>query len=66
MRPQDVKYHTCPRSCCGRQAIVLVDIKDDAVFHRDGMGNIQYRCTHCGTTFSIDSSGNVVTIQLRS
>ena len=63
MKPQDVKHHICP--CCGKQAIVLVDIKNNAVFDRDDMGNIQYRCNHYGTIFSIDSNGNVVAIQLR-
>ncbi len=64
MRPQDVKYHLCPR--CREQATVLVDIKDNANFDRDDMGNIQYRCTHCCTTFSVDGNGNVITIKLRS
>ena len=62
MEPQNVKYHTCPR--CKKQATVLVDIKDNTVFHRDEMGNIQYHCVHCSTTFSIDNKGSVVTIQL--
>ncbi len=62
MEPQDVKYHICPR--CRKQATILVDIKDNAIFHRDDMGNIQYHCVHCCTTFSIDKNGSVVTIQL--
>ena len=64
MRSQNVKYYTCP--CCKKRAIVLVDIEDSANFYRDDMGNIQYRCinTKCRTTFSVDMSGNVVTIKL--
>ncbi len=64
MRSQTLKYHTCPR--CKKQAIVLVDIEDNANFYRDSMGNVQYQCTNikCRTTFSIDRNGKVVTIKL--
>lgn len=62
MKPQDVKCYICPR--CRKQATVLVDIKDNTVFHRDDMGNIQYYCVHCRTTFSIDENSSVVRIQL--
>jgi len=63
MKSLDVKHHPCPR--CKKQATVLVEIEDNAHFYRDAMGNIQYRCTHCQTTFSIDSNGNVIAIKLR-
>ncbi len=61
MRPQDVKYYPCPR--CRKQATVLVGIKDNAHFCRDDMGNIQYQCTNCQTTFSVDRGGHIVTIK---
>jgi transposase-like protein len=62
MKPREVKHHTCPR--CRKQAIVLVEVEDSAKFYRDDLGNIQYLCIHCGTTFSVDSNGNVITIKL--
>jgi transcription elongation factor Elf1 len=61
MKPQDVKYHRCPR--CARQATVIVQFENSSAFERDEQGNIQYHCTHCGTTFAIDQQGMVI-IQL--
>jgi hypothetical protein len=63
-KPRDIKYRICPR--CKEQAIVLVDIEDDALFYFDSNGNVQYQCINirCMTTFSVDAAGNVVSIKL--
>lgn len=60
MEPQRVRYRTCPR--CGKQAIVLVTIKNDRRFYRDKIGNVQYHCVNCHTTFSVSHNGHVTTI----
>ncbi len=62
MKPHDVKYHICPR--CKEQAIVLVAVEDNARFDRDDMGNIQYHCTNCHTTFSVGCNGKAIRIKL--
>jgi hypothetical protein len=62
LKPQDIKYHTCP--LCKEPATVLVEIENDALFYLDSNGNVQYYCTNCLTTFSVDAAGNVVSIKL--
>lgn len=63
-KPEDIKYHICPR--CKEQATVLVDLEDDDLFYLDHNGNVQYQCTniYCITTFSVDTDGDVVSIKL--
>jgi transcription elongation factor Elf1 len=59
--PQYARHRPCPR--CGKQAIVLVTIKSDTRFYRDTMGNTQYHCINCHTTFSVGRNGQVTTIK---
>ena len=63
MKSHKLKYHTCPH--CQKQATVLVEIEDKRHFYRDTEGNVQYHCTSCNTTFSIDTNGNVISTLLR-